>query len=250
MFKKITIVTVIIAAAGLLILGAVNRTLAKSAETDRSAEVELLNTEELFTLLPAASGDLEAGEAAGLIYMLEEEKLAHDVYVTLYSAWNLPIFQNISQSEQTHMEAIRALLVRYEVGDPASDAVGVFTDPGLQSLYNELIARGSGSLAEALKVGAAIEEIDILDLQKYMQETEHADIREVYANLSAGSGNHLRAFVAVLRNKTGEEYQPQFLTAEEYQAILSTGSGSGYGQRGTGEERVLGSGGGRGRIEP
>ena len=37
-------------------------------------------------------------------------------------------------------------------------------------------ARGSQSLAEALKVGAAIEEIDILDLEKSLAQDDNADI--------------------------------------------------------------------------
>jgi hypothetical protein len=44
-------------------------------------------------------------EAASLQFMREEEKLAHDVYVTLYEQWGLRVFNNISRSEQQHTEA-------------------------------------------------------------------------------------------------------------------------------------------------
>jgi hypothetical protein len=197
-------------------------------------------------LPPATSGDLSADESAALLYMREEEKLAHDVYVTFYSQWGLPIFQNISQSEQTHTDAVKMLLDRYGLSDPASGAVGVFTNPDLQKLYNDLIARGSQSQAEAIKVGAAIEEIDILDLQERLAQIDNADIQQVFNNLLKGSYNHLRAFVSTLNTQTGETYQPQYLSAEAYQAIISAsmgfggnGNGGGYGQRGNG-------GGGRG----
>ena len=53
---------------------------------------------------------------------------------------------------------------------------------------------GAQSLGNALKVGAAIEEIDILDLQEYMKIIEERAIRQVYENLLKGSENHLRAF--------------------------------------------------------
>ena len=86
--------------------------------------------------------------------MREEEKLADDVYIMLYEKWGKRIFQNISRSEQTHTDAIKALLTRYELPDPASSSTGVFTNPDLQTLYNDLIARGSESLAEAFEVGA------------------------------------------------------------------------------------------------
>ena len=57
-------------------------------------------------------------ESASLLYMREEEKLAHDVYVTLYDQWGLRIFSNISQSEQAHTDAVKTLLDRYELGGP------------------------------------------------------------------------------------------------------------------------------------
>jgi hypothetical protein len=41
--------------------------------------------------LPPAT--LTAEEQAGLIWMREEEKLAHDVYAALYDTWNTPIFK-------------------------------------------------------------------------------------------------------------------------------------------------------------
>jgi hypothetical protein len=181
---------------------------------------------------------LNADEAAALIYMREEEKLAHDVYVTLYQKWSLPVFQNISQSEQTHTEAVKTLLARYALPDPAQSAVGAFTDPELQALYDDLVTRGSQSQAEALRVGAAIEELDILDLQERLAQTDHADIQQVFTNLLEGSYHHLQAFVTTLSKQTGETYQPQYLSAEAYQAIIgsstATGGGRGAGQGGGG----------------
>ncbi|MCB0134315.1 MAG: DUF2202 domain-containing protein, partial [Caldilineaceae bacterium] len=74
------------------------------------------------------------------------------------------------------------------------NGVGEFTDPAFQALYDELVAQGSISAAEALKVGVAIEELDIADLEQRIAETDNADIQLLYSNLLAGSENHLRAF--------------------------------------------------------
>ncbi len=186
--------------------------------------------------LPAPS-EISESEADGLLFMREEEKLAHDIYSELYSLWGLPIFENIAISESAHMEAVKTLLDIYELEDPADDQPGVYTNPALQELYNELIARGSSSLAEALKVGAAIEEIDIQDLQTRLAQTDNLDIQQVYNNLLRGSENHLRAFVKTLETQTGEIYQPQYLSPDEYQAITrqsSTGGGRGGRSQGVG----------------
>jgi len=171
---------------------------------------------------------LSESETAGLIYMREEEKLAHDVYVTLYQQWSLPLFNNIANSEATHTSAIKVLLDRYGIADPAAgNGVGEFTDPTLQGLYDQLTAQGNQSLADALKVGAAIEEIDILDLQTRLAQTENADIELVYGNLLMGSHNHLRAFTSTLQRQTGEIYTAQYLDGTSYNSIIGTSNARG-----------------------
>jgi len=141
-----------------------------------------------------AAGLTEA-ETSWLTYMREEEKLARDVYIFLYGIWGTNIFNNISGSEQTHMNAVKTLLTRYGVPDPAAGKEqGVFTNQDLQTLYYQLIDDGSVSLVEALKVGIFIEETDINDLNMAIAATAHKDIKTVYANLRSGSYNHLNAF--------------------------------------------------------
>ena len=168
-----------------------------------------------------ATGQLSDTEIGGILYMREEEKLARDVYLTLYEAWGLPVFQNIARSEATHLDAVKTLIGRYGLEDPAAQEIGVFTNPTLQQLYDQLVADGSKSLADALKVGAAIEEIDILDLEERIAQTDKADIQLVYENLMKGSRNHLRAFTSTLEKQTGEIYQPQYLDPVAYQAIVN-----------------------------
>ena len=187
----------------------------------------------------AVTSTLSAEEAAGLIFMREEEKLAHDVYVTFYQQYGLSIFDNIANSEAMHMSSVKTLLDRYGIADPvAGKAAGVFADASLQALYNQLVAQGRQSLSAALKVGGAIEEIDILDLKERLATTTHSDIQQVYTSLLNGSYNHLRAFARTLTTQTGATYQPQYLDAATYQSIIA-GSG---GQRGG----IGGNGGRRG----
>ncbi|NOZ70574.1 MAG: DUF2202 domain-containing protein [Chloroflexi bacterium] len=190
-----------------------------------------------------ASDDLNEDEIADMLYMREEEKLARDVYITLNEQWDQPVFQNISKAEQQHMDAVLTLLERYEISDPAlGQDVGQFTNPELQQLYDELVATGSQSLADALKVGAAIEEIDILDLEKSIADTENADIQQVYEYLKSGSENHLRAFTSTLERQTGETYSPQYLEQSAYDAILAgSNGGHGNGQGGQGHGNGQGS---------
>jgi hypothetical protein len=107
---------------------------------------------------------LSSDESESLIFMREEEYLAHDVYLTLSQAYTKPIFRNISHSELRHTNAIKALIVKYNLVDPAANHItGVFTNPQLQSLYSALVSQGSASLLNGLLVGATIEDLDIVD---------------------------------------------------------------------------------------
>ncbi len=176
------------------------------------------------TLAALPLESLSTAESASLTYMREEEKLAHDVYARLNTLWGsqTPIFGNIAQSEATHTEAVRLLLVRYSLPDPAANlGEGLFVAPVLQQLYHDLTAQGSTSLINALRVGAAIEEIDILDLENALPTIDNQDIRQVYANLLKGSRNHLRAFVQALAQQ-GVTYTPAYLTNDAYTAIVTT----------------------------
>jgi hypothetical protein len=154
--------------------------------------------------------------------MREEEKLARDVYLTLYQDWDHQIFQNIAQSEQRHMDAVKTLLDKYNLIDPViDDTVGVFADLVLQNLYYELVNKGRISHVQALFVGATIEDLDIFDLKEFIQEADNVDIKTVYQNLMKGSRNHLRAFVSQLA-AYGETYEAIYLTQEEIDEIVNS----------------------------
>lgn len=146
-------------------------------------------------------GEDEAGDApeaydttTALLFLIEEEKLAHDVYVTLADQWGTQVFSNIAGSESTHQDLVAPLLDERDIEDPRSAEVGVFTDPALQALYDELVARGSQSLDDAIEVGITIEEKDITDLGAAIASEDEADVVSVLERLLAGSENHLRAF--------------------------------------------------------
>ena len=174
------------------------------------------------TILDLPEEDVSEDELNGLIFMREEEKLARDSYQILYNSWSQRIFSNISESEQKHMDAILILLNKYELPDTVqNDTIGVFQNDELQQLFSTLMELGSSSLIEALKVGALIEETDILDIQFELDEhVDNQDIIIVYENLLRGSGNHLRAFVRNL-SKQGISYDPQLLSEDQYRDIIN-----------------------------
>ncbi|MBZ0180531.1 MAG: DUF2202 domain-containing protein [Melioribacteraceae bacterium] len=167
-------------------------------------------------------GDLTEEEAAGLLYMVEEEKLAHDVYVTFNEMYGEPIFENISQSEAAHMRMVSVKIAKYGLVNPIGEnGIGEFVNPEIQELFNYFVEQGSSSLNDALNVGGAIEETDIIDLWEQLDMLEgNLDIQRVYSNLLNGSKNHLKAFVRVL-DFYGVQYEPQYLTQEQFDSIMN-----------------------------
>lgn len=175
-----------------------------------------------FSNVISATTTLTAEEVKDLLYMREEEKLARDVYITLYNMYKIPIFNNISKSEERHMSAVKTLLDKYQLEDPVTDdSVGKFSNPKFTELYNTLVERGKKSVVEALTVGAFIEDLDIKDLQDAISRTNKSDIKIVYENLMNGSKNHIRSFIGQLQ-RYGQTYTPTYITQEELKEILSS----------------------------
>ena len=147
------------------------------------------------TIGAPATTQLSTLETANILRLREEEKLARDVYRVFVEMWKTPIFTNIADAEQRHMDAVGLLVTKYGLKDPVTnDAVGVFSTPEFTSLYTTLTQSGAKSLLDALKAGVQIEQADIADLTKAVAETDKSDIQWVLGNLQRGSSNHLRAF--------------------------------------------------------
>jgi len=158
-----------------------------------------------------------------LSYMGNEERLAYDVYNKLYTEWGTKQFTNIaSKSEVKHIAAVQQLVQKYKLSDdmnftnvdlPALGYIntsvenmeaGTYDISEIQALYDDLIAQGSTSEIDALKVGCMVEVIDINDLNKYItiaEESNASDVLDVFDFLRKGSYNHYWAFDKGLKNK-------------------------------------------------
>lgn len=188
-----------------------------------TAEDEALYTDVAGDEIVAAheEEDLSSEEEDALVQLREEEKLARDVYLTLAEYWDWRTFENIAQSEQTHMDAVLSLLERYEIPDPSETMeVGEFESVELQGLYNQLIDQGKESLLEAFRIGVLIEDLDIYDIQQFQQQADNADVLQLFANLKLGSENHMRAFNRQLE-KLGGSYDATYLSQVEIDQILN-----------------------------
>lgn len=166
--------------------------------------------------------DLNDAEIDHLQFMREEELLALDVYTYLKDLYAVPVFKNIVKAEQFHTSVIKVIIDKYNLVDPGMDHVfGEFENETLQELYSQLTTAGSISLIDALTVGATIEDLDIYDLGECKLDTDNEDILLVFNSLMKGSRNHLRAFTKHLSFHEAE-YQPQYISQEEFDEIVES----------------------------
>lgn len=196
---------------------------------------------DLTELVNGPKFEINQSDIEALEHMREEEKIAHDVYITLYKKWNNKTFDNISKSEEKHMEILKTLMDKYDITDSiTSIEVGVFGTKEFQDLYNTLIIKGSISELEAVKVGATIEDLDIYDLERFMKKTSNQDILNVFNNLNNASTNHLQAFNSQVES-LGGSYSAQHITNERLQEILNAqdthGGNQKYKQRNDDQQR-------------
>jgi hypothetical protein len=163
-----------------------------SASADASAYPEISADPKV----PVVDGGLATANATKeqLLYLIEEEKLAHDVYEAMFAIWGARVFGNILQSESSHQSQVLTVMQARNIADPRSSTSGVFVNKELQALYDELIAKGSKSAIDAYEVGVFIEELDIDDLTKMLATAKDADVIALMEILRRGSENHLRAF--------------------------------------------------------
>jgi len=141
--------------------------------------------------VPYASPELQSR----LKYMVEEEKLARDVYTVLAKSSAYPKFRNIANAEQFHLDQMSIVLENYGLWNPTLNRKpGVFFNKELSALYKTLITKGQLSALDAIQVGIIIEEKDIADLTAMEALITQEDIQFVVNYLKAGSQNHLAAF--------------------------------------------------------
>jgi len=200
------------------------------------SEADILPTEseenlESATMPEVTVGVLTDEQEQMLLFIFEEEKMARDVYRTLYDKWGADFFDNIIQSEQKHKDAIEKLLVNYGISYTDEDITGAFADETIQSLYDSLVAAGEESLVAALDVGMFIEDFDIADLTESLAHFSANDVTTVLGNLVKGSENHLRAFYNNQLTINQEySYEPVYISLELYNDILAATGNGGNGR--------------------
>jgi len=205
----------------ILLVSTLPMLMACNATSENSASTELPS--EVQTALSSEKSVLSEALANTISYMGNEERLAYDVYNRLYEEWGTKQFTNIAtKSEYKHITAVQQLVQKYKMSDAIHftnvdlPALGYMNTPienmqagtydisKIQRLYDDLVAQGSTSEVEALKVGCIVEVVDVNDLDEYItlaEQSNASDVVDVFNFLRDGSYSHYWSFDKGLKNK-------------------------------------------------
>ena len=188
----------------------------------------------------ASTSATDSGVASALSFSREEERMARDLYAALADKYDgARPFSMITNSEDRHFDAVGTLIERYAVADPATGkAVGKYSIPAIQDLYDGWLAEGTTSLEDAYRVGVELEQRDIADLNTSIAADLPADVDTVFGQLLKGSQNHLAAYqravdgdlgtgTGMMGNRSGNDTPPG-----RGNGMMGNGNGNGNGMRG------------------
>ncbi len=164
---------------------------------------------------------LSQDEKLILTDLRQEKKLYHDVYFTLFTYWNIPVFNRLASSEEYQTQSVKQMLSKYNLPDNTNDLeIGKFTDSKYADLYNQYVNQGKKSLKDAYITAASMEEKQIQQLDSNLTKVDNDDITIVLKNIRRVDAHHLAILVKQLKTGYQYDYQPQYISKDEFQKIL------------------------------
>lgn len=163
---------------------------------------------------------ISAEESKQVIQILEQRKMARDLYYKLYKTWHSDTFKRLSDSEQIYLNSLKKLTTKLNIIDPTiDDTKGVFSSDYITKLYIDFSKIGLSSDYEAFRIAATVQDLMINDINQLLNSSSDKSIIDAMNNTKQGSISHLRACNREIK-KFGMTYQAQFLSTEELRAIL------------------------------
>lgn len=166
-------------------------------------------------------GNQLKSKEAVIMYLIEQEKLAHDFYRSLDTMWVTDIFNRMANEEFEHVGKLSAVAAELMISVPNhfnKYPSGQFSDSKLRHLYAELMMAANFSLEDAYRTSANLEERKIYDLKMALKEPNFELENLTYKALLIGSEDNFKAFIRAL-SEMKSSYSPILLTPSEFEAL-------------------------------
>lgn len=148
-----------------------------------------------YTADNGVSKELSSLEKAGLLNLLESEKMQKDVYEWIYSQYPSEVFADMAFQDGQAMELLSIKVDKYGLENPIHGKLpGEFTDVNVQNEYNDFVRTTVGNLEAMIEQARCMEEAFITKVQE--QESllsGNADIRIIYQDLITTSSMQMNS---------------------------------------------------------
>lgn len=137
-------------------------------------------------------------EAESLLYMIEKEKMAYEIYEELSAQTGLSEFGFASFLEGRQYNKLLFTAERFNLDTSSlSTEAGVFSNDEIQNLYDTLMFEASISTEAAINVAISMEENDIAYLDSAVDNAESVLLGQVYFCLENSSINQINIFESI-----------------------------------------------------
>jgi hypothetical protein len=156
-----------------------------------------------------------------VLYLIEQEKLARDLYGVLDTIWVTDVFNRMVNDELQHMDKLSAVAAEFMIDVPNhfnEYKPGQFVNADLRTLYLDLLADANFSLEDAYRACANLEERKIMNLRTALKEPNFDLEIATYKTLLIGAEDNLKFFIrALVEMNSG--YLPILMSESEFEFL-------------------------------
>lgn len=149
------------------------------------------------------------------------------MYAVLGEQWGTKAFTNIAAAEQTHTDAVKALLDRYEIADPSADK-GADRSPILRSRSSTRHWSSRGAARSSTRSLVRGDDRTLTSPTSRPVRPTPPTSPSCTPTSRGDRATTVRAFTKQL-DRNGASYTPSHITQAEYDAIVSSGIERGSG---------------------
>ena len=147
--------------------------------------------------------NLSDNEKAGLLQIVEIEKLHHDVYLCMAENNQCELFDDLCSCDKNFMDLLSYKVDIYKLENPLTErGTGVYANPDLQTKYNEFILISDSQLKEFLLFARQMEEYGLAQLETHLSQVDgNEDIAKLYSDIQEESKCQLEKIIEKIEHR-------------------------------------------------
>jgi len=141
------------------------------------------------------SNDFSDQEKAGLILLVEKEKLHRDVYMAMANNCQLPLVGELCSCDENYMNLLSIKIDKYGLTNPlVGKEAGEYHDTNVQAVYDDFIENCGTGQYSMMQFAKLMEENDLDIIYEQLEIIEgNTDVMQLYVGLKDASVKQLNS---------------------------------------------------------